>query len=178
METALAVDRVQTGSGAYVSVVGRRVNASNDYRLKVRFQSNGVVAVYLVRRVNGAETTLAWTTSVGFVPGQFVRVKLRVSGTSPTSVAAKVWADGATEPAAWLLEQTDSTAALQVAGGIAVEHYQSSTSTNGPVVSLIDTITAGTASCTSTAATEQRPTCCVHRHRDRLGRRLRRTVVQ
>ncbi len=143
VETALAVDRVQTGSGAYVSVVGRRVNASNDYRLKVRFQSNGVVAVYLVRRVNGAETTLAWTTSVGFVPGQFVRVKLRVSGTSPTSVAAKVWADGATEPAAWLLEQTDSTAALQVAGGIAVEHYQSSTSTNGPVVSLIDTITAG-----------------------------------
>ena len=61
----------------------------------------------------------------------------------PTSVAAKVWADGATEPATWLLEQTDSTAALQVAGGIAIEHYQSSTTTNGPVVSLIDTITAG-----------------------------------
>ena len=54
-----------------------------------------------------------------------------------------MWADGATEPAAWLLEQTDSTAGLQVAGGIAIEHYQSSTTTNGPVVSLIDTITAG-----------------------------------
>ena len=70
-------------------------------------------------------------------------MKLRVSGTSPTSLAAKVWAAGAAEPAGWLLEQTDSTAGLQVAGGVAIEHYQSSSSTNGPVVSLIDTITAG-----------------------------------
>ena len=146
VETAVAVDKVQTGGGAYVSVLGRRVNASNDYRLKLRFQSNGVVAVFLVRRVNGAETTLAWANSVGFTPGQFVRVKLRVSGTGPTSLAAKVWAAGAAEPAGWLLEQTDSTAGLQVAGGVAIEHYQSSSSTNGPVVSLIDTITAGSTS--------------------------------
>ena len=47
-----------------------------------RFQSNGVVAVFLVRRVNGVETTLAWTNSVAFVPGQFVRVLL--SGSSWT----------------------------------------------------------------------------------------------
>ncbi len=139
----MAVDKAQTGGGAYVSVIGRRVNASTDYRLKLRFQSNGMIAVYLVRRLNGAETTLAWANSIGFGPGQFVRVKLRVAGTNPTSLAAKVWANGAAEPAAWLLEQTDSTAALQVAGGVAIEHYQSSSSTNGPVVSIIDTIAAG-----------------------------------
>ena len=110
--------------------------------MKVRFQSTGVLAVYLARRVNGAETTLASANSIAFTPGQLVRVKLRVSGTGPTSLGVKVWADGSSEPGGWLLEQFDSTSALQVAGGLALEHYQSSTSTNGPVVSLFDTVTA------------------------------------
>ena len=142
VEAALAVDKVQTGGGAYVSLLGRRVNASNDYRLKLRFQSNGVISAYLVRRLNGAETTLAWANSVPFAPNQLVRVKLRVAGTGPTSVGAKVWADGASEPTAWLFDTTDATAALQLPGGVGVEHYQSSSSTNGPVVSIIDSITA------------------------------------
>ena len=149
----MAVDRVQTGGGAYVSVVGRRVDAANDYRVKVRFQSNGVLAVYLVRRVNGAETALASATASGSRRASCAR-EVRQSGTGPTSLGAKVWADGASEPGGWLLEQFDSTAGLQVAGGVAMEHYQSSTATNGPVVSLFDTITAGS----TTAPPRRHPT--------------------
>ena len=133
---------MQTGGGAYVSILGRRVNASNDYRLKLRFQSNGTIVAYLVRRTGGAETTVAWANSISFAPGQRIRVRFAATGTGPTTLAAKVWADGASEPSAWLVQQTDSTAALQVPGGVGIEHYQSSSSTNGPVTVIVDAITA------------------------------------
>ncbi len=121
--------RCRRAAAAYVSVVGRRVDAGNDYRVKVRFQSTGVLAVYLARRVNGAETTLVSANSIGFTPGQFVRVKLRVVGDGAHVVGGQgVGRRGEPSLAAWLLEQFDSTAGLQVAGGrrpgaLPVQHH-------------------------------------------------------
>ena len=50
-------DKVGTGGGIYQSLIVRRVGTS-DYRLKVRITAT-TVELYLVRTVNGTETTLA-----------------------------------------------------------------------------------------------------------------------
>ena len=48
VRTAVALDRPQSGSGTYVSVLGRQVGSAGDYRLKLRFLPGGRVAAGLV----------------------------------------------------------------------------------------------------------------------------------
>ena len=79
---------------------------------------------------------------MAFVKDQRIRLLLAVTGTGPTSLGVKVWADGGAEPAGWLLQASDSTAVLQVPGGVGIEHYQSSTTANGPVTLIVDDLTA------------------------------------
>jgi hypothetical protein len=43
------------------------------------------------------------------------------------------WVNGTTEPTAWQLTTTDSTAALQVAGSVGLRSYVSSLATNTPI---------------------------------------------
>lgn len=137
----IAHDKSLTGGGSYVAAVGRRVNSSNDYRLKLRVQSSGVVTAQLVRVVAGAETVLQSVPTVAGVnvrAGEFLSVLLEVDGTSPTTLRAKVWRDGATEPSAWTLQATDATGVLQAAGGVGFWDYLSGSSTNAPVTLLVD----------------------------------------
>ena len=69
-------------------------------------------------------------------------MRFQVTGTNPTTVRAKVWKVGAAEPAAWLVSTTDSTAALQAAGGVGMWVYLSSAATNAPVVATFDDLVA------------------------------------
>ncbi|UDY36949.1 PKD domain-containing protein [Dermatobacter hominis] len=143
--TRLAFDKAQTGGGSYVAVIGRRVNASNDYRLKLRAQAGGAVTAQVVRVVGGAETvvqTLATVPGLSWGAGQYVKVRFEAQGTSPTALRAKVWADGAAEPTSWTLQTTDSTAGLQAGGGIGLWDYLSSSATNAPVTLLVDDLLA------------------------------------
>lgn len=144
LRLALAVDKSATGGGTYLSIVGRRLGTSTDYRLKLRFQSTGAVALSLARRVSGTETTLASGTLAGvtYAPGQVLQVRLQVAGTGTTKLAAKVWASGAAEPAGWQLSSTDSTAVLQSAGSVGITSYLSGSSTNAPVTASYDALTA------------------------------------
>ena len=141
VRTALSFDKPQTGGGTYISVIGRRINATNDYRLKLRAQSTGAVTAQLVRTVNGAETVVQNIASVPgltWTQGEVLRVRLRVNGTAPTSLSARVWEEGATEPATWQLQATDTTAALQAPGGVGVWTYVSSSATQTPMIVSVD----------------------------------------
>ena len=143
VRTSLSFDKPQTGGGTYLSVIGRRVSATNDYRLKLRAQSTGAVTAQLVRTVNGAETvvqTLATVPGLNWTQGDVLRVRLRVSGTGPTSLSARVWEQGTTEPSTWQLQTTDTTAALQSAGGVGVWTYVSSSATQTPMIVSIDDV--------------------------------------
>ena len=122
----LSLNQPSTGGGAYVSLVGRRVSAGNDYRAKLRYQSDGSVAVYLTRTVGGAETTLAWTTLPGVTAaaGDVLSVRLEATGTATTTARVKVWRAQDVEPAGWLISNTSATpGALQAAGHIGVVLY-------------------------------------------------------
>ena len=157
----LGFDKAQTGGGSYVALVGRRVNATNDYRLKLRAQAGGAVTAQIVRVVGGAETVLqnvATVPGLSWGAGQYVKVRFEAQGASPTALRAKVWADSAAEPTSWTLQTTDSTAALQTGGGIGFWDYLSSSATNAPVTLLVDDVVATTVAGGTTPPTNQPPT--------------------
>ena len=144
--TKLSFDKPATGGGVYVAVVGRRVSAGNDYRVKLRVQAGGAVTAQLVRVVSGAETVIQNIPTVPGLtdaPGDVLRVRFQVSGTGTTQLAAKVWKSGTTEPASWLLQASDTAAALQSPGSVGLWMYLSGTATQAPMVMSVDDFSAG-----------------------------------
>jgi hypothetical protein len=141
----VSLDLAAKGSGAYVSILGRSQSNNNDYRLRLRYQSNATLVAYLVRVVNNADTIVAWTTLNGTVaPNDVFRVRFQVSGTNTTTVRAKVWRATAAEPAAWLLSGSDAApAALRGTGTVGVLHYLSSSWTGTPATARIDNFSVG-----------------------------------
>jgi PKD repeat protein len=133
----VAVDKRADGGGYYVSLLGRKLAGNNDYRAKLWISSSGQVTLYLVRVVNGAETTMASKVLTpasfpAFVGGDQLQMRLQVTGVSPTTLNAKVWKAGAAEPAAWDLTTTNSEGALQGNGSLGLLVYLSRTATTGP----------------------------------------------
>ncbi|MGY1761785.1 PKD domain-containing protein [Geodermatophilus sp. SYSU D00779] len=132
VRTSFSLGSVPTGGGTYVYVTGRRVSAGNEYRVAVKVGSAGQVSLVLSRLSGGTE---AWPGGEVVVPGLTYRagttlhVRVRVSGTGTTDVAASVWADGAAEPATPQLVRTDTTAALQAPGSVGLAAYTSGTAT-------------------------------------------------
>ena len=93
-----------------------------DYRAKVRYVVDGTVQVSLVRLVSGVETSLGTVTVPGlaYAVGQTLQVRLNVVGSGTTTLQAKVWTFGTTEPASFQISRTDTTAGLQSAAGWAL----------------------------------------------------------
>ena len=141
----ISLDRAATGSGSYASLIGRRVSNNNDYRLRVRYQAGGTVAVYLVRVVNNVDTIVSWTTLAGtYAPNEVIKVRFQVSGTTTTTLRAKAWRTSVAEPAAWTLTGNDATPALlQVPGNVGILHYVSSGWTGTAPILTVDNYTVG-----------------------------------
>ena len=143
----VAADKPSTGGGYYVSALGRRIASVGDYRGKIKVSPDGSVAVS-IGRVNsaGAETTISSAVTVSgltYAVGEQLVMRVQVDGTSPTTIRAKVWKQGAAEPATWQRTVTDATAGFQVAGAIGIQSYLSSSATNAPLVISVDDLTAG-----------------------------------
>ena len=144
-EVSVTTDKVPTGGGQYISVLGRRVTSTADYRAKIRFASTGATAVWLTRNEGATETVLTSLTVPNLVynTGDTMRVKLQTWGTNPTTMRVKIWKVGTTEPTAWTLTATDSTSALQAPGSIGLYAYLSGSTTNGPVGYGVDDLWVG-----------------------------------
>jgi PKD repeat protein len=137
------LDKAATGGGTYFSLAERRTG-TNDYRLKVRAIAGGTVSAQLTKVVGGTETavgnaqTISGLTSTA---GDTLRLRFQVSGTGTATLNGKVWKVGSTEPAAWQVTGTDTTAVLQTAGGVGLVPYLSGSSTNAPVTVTVDNLT-------------------------------------
>ncbi|MFC0037158.1 vanadium-dependent haloperoxidase [Actinomadura rayongensis] len=133
----VGIDKPATGNGVYVTAVGRKVEGAGTYRSVLTFKPDGGVAVQLRRTdAAGVETNvgpLQTISGLTYTPGTKLHLRLQVTGTSPTTLKTKVWADGTTEPTSWLQTVTDSTTALQGAGRAGLLAYLSASSTNAPV---------------------------------------------
>ncbi|WP_104081610.1 LamG-like jellyroll fold domain-containing protein [Cryobacterium sp. Y11] len=139
VSVTMALQQAATGSGAYASVIGRRVG-TDDYRARVKFLATGVVQLQLM---HGA-TTLATQNIAGltYATGSQLRLRLQVFGTAPTTIQAKVWSVGGTEPSIWQLSTTDATPALQAPGSVGLAFYLGSTATVSPVTAAFDELIA------------------------------------
>ncbi|MDO8121479.1 PKD domain-containing protein, partial [Isoptericola sp. b490] len=125
----VAVDQAQTGGGTYLSLVGRQVGSSS-YSGRVRLLSTGSVLVQIVR--DSTSVASAVVPGMTYTPGDLIAVRVRVAGTSPTTISARAWPAGDTEPTDWLVQTTDSTAALQMPGYLGLMAYLSGSSTSVP----------------------------------------------
>ena len=123
LTTVFAVDKVPVGGPVYPYVVGRRVSSGNEYDARVTLSNSQRVNLWLIRVANGAEASLTAETTVPGMrvqPGTQLAVRLQVVGTNPTTVRARIWPVGASEPSTWNASTTDATAALQNPGGVGV----------------------------------------------------------
>jgi PKD repeat protein len=146
LSLSLSPDKVATGSGLYIYVVGRSVVGQGEYIAKVRLRPDGRAAVSLTRMsATGRETTIlspVLVPDLTYTAGSTVRLRMEVTGSNPTTVRAKVWDDTAAEPADWLVTASDVTAGLQGPGSLGLTTYYSSSATNSPLVLAVDELAA------------------------------------
>jgi hypothetical protein len=133
-------DKAPNGGGLHLTVIGRNVAGAGDYRAKLLVSGAGGMSLITEKSVNGAVTTLgsASLSPLTFNVADTYNVRVRVSGTAPATVQAKVWKVGTAEPAGWQVTSTDSDPVLQKAGSVAVTAYLSGSATIAPLQVHID----------------------------------------
>lgn len=140
------VDKLPVGNGGRASIELRRTANNTQYRARVRIDAAGRVFVAFTRLAGtGSEITItadALVAGLTAVAGQGLRLKAQATGTNPTNLRIKVWSSSGTEPGSWTLETTDSTAALQAAGGVGLAAALSSGATNTPIQFRFDDFSA------------------------------------
>ncbi|WP_199421740.1 LamG-like jellyroll fold domain-containing protein [Actinotalea solisilvae] len=137
VSVVVSPDRVPTGGGAFVVVQARRVAAADAYAARVRLQADGSVQLH-VTRGNGSPVAGVVVPGLTYAAGDRLQVRVQATGSSPTTVRAKVWRAGTPEPAAWHTQATDTTASLQVPGAVGLSTYLFGSATNGPLTVAYD----------------------------------------
>ncbi len=144
LQFTFSPDKEATGGGYYLTAVGRRVANVGEYRAKVHVLAGGSVRVALTfSSSTNVESTLVAEANVPNLSvnaGDVLQVRFQASGTSATSLRAKVWKLASPEPASWIVSTVDSRAGMQTSGGIGLWTYLSSTATNGPLVFRVDNL--------------------------------------
>ena len=138
----VASNKVAAGANFIVYMAVRQnATATNAYRPKLIFNTNGTVSVGAGVLVSGTETALAPSVVVPGLtqsPNAFIWLRAKVTGTNPTVVQVKAWADGTTEPSGWQFNATNNVAALQVPGAVGLRAYSSPGSSNTPLTVSFD----------------------------------------
>ena len=134
----VSLDRMPTGSNAYLSLLAR--HGSSDYRGRLRLTTTGTTFVQAAHAVGDSETFMGTEQNAhaAFAPGTAVWVRMQVEGASPTTVRMRAWADGSPEPSTWAYTATDSTAGLQAAGVAGFQARLSSSATSAPTLFSVD----------------------------------------
>ncbi|MGY1809659.1 PKD domain-containing protein [Blastococcus sp. SYSU D00669] len=131
--TTVSLSAAPTGGGTSVHVTGRRVGTNLEYRARLRFLADGTVRVAFTKLAGSAGEALIGAEVVvpglTHTPGTPLSVRVEVSGTGTTSLAATVWPAGSAEPTAPTVTRTDGDAALQAPGGIGLSAYLSGSAT-------------------------------------------------
>jgi hypothetical protein len=116
-----------------------RWTGDSSYSVRLRFRSDGSLAMRVMRTVHGRTRAISPQTIVRGVrwsPSTAVRVRITLKGRWPTTVRAKAWLAGTSEPARWNLAVRDRSAALQTSGALGLAAQTSTggkNSANSPV---------------------------------------------
>ncbi len=130
----------QASSNQELLISARSVSTSSLYRLKLQLYPGGGVGLSQIKAANGAWSTTSSQVVPGltYTPGQYLNVRYQVVGINPTTLRAKVWADGTAEPADWHMSLTDSESVLQTTGSIGFKFFNRSGSNTAITYSMDD----------------------------------------
>jgi hypothetical protein len=134
-QVTMSMDKVATGNGTYVRIIGRHTATNVEYQAQLRSRPDGKVLLSL-QSTTPATTALTAefaVPNVSIAGSAAMKVRFQVTGTSPTVLRARAWPATGAEPATWLTSATDSAAPLQTAGSIGLYTYLSGLSTVSPV---------------------------------------------
>jgi hypothetical protein len=98
--------------------------------------ANGDVRVQASVVINGVETDVGPAVTVpglSYTANSWLRFRARLSGTGPTTIRVRAWADGQAEPSTWNFTATNNAGSLQSAGSLGLRVYASRSLTNAPV---------------------------------------------
>jgi hypothetical protein len=126
------------------------------YSATLNLKPTGAVTLSLLRVDGAGQATIAGPVTVAgltVAPGDKLDVRLIATGTSPTTLMAKVWRDGAAEPTTWQVSGSDASAAMQKVGSVGLMYYLSTTS-SAPVVANIDGLRVYDSTTTANAAVQ------------------------
>jgi len=134
MRARVAVDRIPQGEDVYVWLAGRSNSGGTEYRGRIAL-GQGSVSLRAERASTDAVTDIGAEvqTSVTYGPAAYIWARMELTGTNPTTIRMKVWADGQPEPVAWNLTVTDSQPALQAPGSVGLEATLGSAVSNTPI---------------------------------------------
>ncbi len=141
LQVTVTPQKVATGGGTFLTLIGRKIGGVS-YRTTMVVKSDGS-ATLGISKVDGGETRISPREPVAgfaFAAGDALNMRFQTVGASPTTLKAKVWKVGASEPTGWTATATDATASLQAAGGVGVATYVSSSATNAPTDFTFDTL--------------------------------------
>ena len=112
LTTTLTIDKLP--NQALNATLAARIVGTSLYGARLRINPNGSVQLHLMRDA----TALSGITVPGITAGAGtpIRVRVQVDGTNPTTLHARAWPAGATEPTTWQATATDTTTALQNPG--------------------------------------------------------------
>jgi PKD repeat protein len=135
----------KANAGWYLTATGRRASSGNEYQARIALNTNNTVNAWLTKTLGGTQTSMVAERTVPgltYTAGTTLRMRLQVTGTTPTTIRLKIWPATGTEPATWFATTTDTTPALQNPGSLALVSYLSSASTTAPVTAHITDLTA------------------------------------
>ena len=134
-------DKIAAGGAQFIYGLARRISSTTEYRAKLRLAPNGSVFIQASSVVGNTETPIGSEVQVAgltHTAGNFIWVRAQFSGSSPTTIQMRAWADGSAEPGTWQYTATNSVAALQSTGAVGVRGYLSGATTNAPVIVTFD----------------------------------------
>ncbi len=117
----ISIDKISTGSAHVIYIIGRHISTGNEYRMRIRIDNAGQVYLQASTIVSSVETLLsteATVTGLTITANQAFDVHYQLSGVSPTTINARAWLDGNSEPGTWNFTTTDSAAILQAFGSV------------------------------------------------------------
>lgn len=108
-DITMKVSTTVTATGGYISAgaIARYIDVLNYYSFRVHFNTDNSVSALVQKIFTGAVTDIGVETPTGetYAPNDVFSVRVQVED---ENLRMKVWADGDPEPAAWLIEVTDS----------------------------------------------------------------------
>lgn len=133
--TQFSLNSAPSTGNTYVGVLARQSD-SHSYRIRAWMRTNGTV--WLTTERDGTVLEAQAVPGLTWSEGDSLKLRAEVSGTSPTTIRARVWKASDSEPSGWHVSATDSTTALAQPGWAGLHGARSGSATSSSTVTFDD----------------------------------------